>query len=109
MDPETDGEMPPHEGDIPQNGHIIDVAISKQMKDAYITYALSVIKSRALPDIRDGMKPVHRRILYSMYEEGYRADKRRVKSAAVVGDVHKKYHPHGDLAIYDTMTRLVQD
>ncbi|HEX9744644.1 MAG TPA: DNA gyrase subunit A, partial [bacterium] len=78
------------------------------MKDAYITYALSVIKSRALPDIRDGMKPVHRRIIYSMQEEGYRSDRRRVKSAAVVGDVNKKYHPHGDSAIYDTIVRLVQ-
>ncbi|MCK4720736.1 DNA gyrase subunit A, partial [bacterium] len=79
------------------------------MKDAYITYALTVIKSRALPDIRDGMKPVHRRIIYSMQEEGYRSDKRRVKSAAVVGDVNKKYHPHGDGAIYDTIVRLAQD
>jgi DNA gyrase subunit A len=95
-------------GAIPVNGNIVDVAISKQMKDAYITYALSVIKSRALPDIRDGMKPVHRRIIYSMQEEGYRADKRRVKSAAVVGDVNKKYHPHGDSAIYDTIVRLAQ-
>lgn len=93
----------------PVNGNIIDVSISKTMKDAYITYALTVIKSRALPDIRDGMKPVHRRIIYSMQEEGYRADKRRVKSAAVVGDVHKKYHPHGDSAIYDTIVRLAQD
>ena len=79
------------------------------MRDAYITYALSVIKSRALPDIRDGMKPVHRRIIYSMQEEGYTSDKRRVKSAAVVGDVNKKYHPHGDSAIYDTVVRLAQD
>jgi DNA gyrase subunit A len=79
------------------------------MKDAYITYALSVIKSRALPDIRDGMKPVHRRIIHSMHEEGYRADKRRVKSAAVVGDVNKKYHPHGEVAIYDSIVRMAQD
>ncbi len=78
------------------------------MKDAYITYALSVIKSRALPDIRDGMKPVHRRIVYTMHEEGYTSGKRRVKSAAAVGDVHKKYHPHGDGAIYDTIVRLAQ-
>ncbi len=93
----------------PVNGNIVDVSISKTMKDAYITYALTVIKSRALPDIRDGMKPVHRRIIYSMQEEGYRSDKRRVKSAAVVGDVNKKYHPHGDGAIYDTIVRLAQD
>ncbi|MCX6647726.1 MAG: DNA gyrase subunit A, partial [bacterium] len=104
------GEEPDQgENAFPVNGHIIDVSISKTMKDAYITYALSVIKSRALPDIRDGMKPVHRRIIYSMQEEGYRSDKRRVKSAAVVGDVHKKYHPHGDTAIYDTIVRLIQD
>ncbi len=103
------GTGAPPDSDIPVNGHIVEVPISKQMKDAYITYALTVIKSRALPDVRDGMKPVHRRIIYSMNEEGYRADKRRVKSAAVVGDVHKKYHPHGDSAIYDTMVRLAQD
>jgi len=109
--PEIEGnDLPPSdENPIPENGNIIDVPISKQMKDAYITYALTVIKSRALPDVRDGMKPVHRRIIYSMQEEGYRSDKRRVKSAAVVGDVHKKYHPHGDTAIYDTMVRLAQD
>ena len=108
--PETgqDSENSPSGGDIPVNGNIIEVDISEKMKDAYITYALSVIKSRALPDIRDGMKPVHRRIIYSMQEEGYRADRRRVKSAAVVGDVNKKYHPHGDSAIYDTIVRLAQ-
>ncbi len=99
---------PPPEGEKPGNGNIIDVPITRQMKDAYITYALSVIKSRALPDVRDGMKPVHRRIIYSMQEEGYRSDRRRVKSAAVVGDTHKKYHPHGDGAIYDAMVRLAQ-
>lgn len=105
---ENNGTDPVPESEIPVNGHIIDVPISRQMKDAYITYALSVIKSRALPDVRDGMKPVHRRIIYSMQEEGYRSDKRRVKSAAVVGDVNKKYHPHGDGAIYDTIVRLAQ-
>lgn len=106
---DPNGEHEAGENPLPINGHIVDVSISKTMKDAYITYALSVIKSRALPDIRDGMKPVHRRIIYSMQEEGYRSDKRRVKSAAVVGDVHKKYHPHGDTAIYDTIVRLAQD
>ena len=107
-EPEESDIVPSPDGEHPENGNIVDVDISKQMKDAYITYALSVIKSRALPDIRDGMKPVHRRIVYSMQEEGYRADKRRVKSAAAVGDVHKKYHPHGDGAIYDTIVRLAQ-
>jgi DNA gyrase subunit A len=104
---ENTPEVPPTGGNG-SNQSIVDVSISQQMKDAYITYALSVIKSRALPDIRDGMKPVHRRIIYSMQEEGYRSDRRRVKSAAVVGDVNKKYHPHGDSAIYDTIVRLVQ-
>ena len=109
--PESNGSdiRPPPDAEHPASGNIVDVGISKQMKDAYITYALSVIKSRALPDVRDGMKPVHRRIIFSMQEEGYRSDRRRVKSAAVVGDVNKKYHPHGDMAIYDTVVRLAQD
>ena len=85
-----------------------DVPIEGQMKDYYITYALSVIKSRALPDVRDGLKPVHRRILYSMHEENHRHDRPHVKSAAVIGDVIKSYHPHGDQAIYDAMVRMGQ-
>jgi DNA gyrase subunit A len=85
------------------------VPISGQMKDYYITYALSVIKSRALPDVRDGLKPVHRRILYSMHEQGNRHDRPHVKSASVVGDVIKSYHPHGDSAIYDAMVRMGQN
>lgn len=87
---------------------ITNVPISGSMKDYYITYALSVIKSRALPDVRDGLKPVHRRILYSMNEQGNRHDKPHVKSASVVGDVIKSYHPHGDTAIYDAMVRMGQ-
>ncbi len=90
-------------------GLIIDAPISDEMRDAYLTYAMTVIKGRALPDVRDGLKPVHRRIIYSMWEERYLSDRPRVKSAAVVGDVNKKYHPHGDGAIYDTMVRLAQD
>ncbi|MFH1676463.1 MAG: DNA topoisomerase (ATP-hydrolyzing), partial [bacterium] len=109
MPPESnEKETTPPDEIAEVKGSIVDVSISKQMKDAYITYALSVIKSRALPDIRDGMKPVHRRIIYSMHEEGYTSDKRRVKSAAVIGDVNKKYHPHGDMAIYDTVVRMAQ-
>src|SRR5206468_5350757 len=79
------------------------------MKRSYLDYAMSVIVSRALPDVRDGLKPVHRRILYSMYEQGHTPDKKHVKSARVVGDVIGKYHPHGDQSIYDAMVRMAQD
>jgi len=79
------------------------------MKRSYLDYAMSVIVSRALPDVRDGLKPVHRRILYSMYEQGHTPDKKYVKSARVVGDVMGKYHPHGDQAIYDALVRMAQD
>src|SRR5689334_12136023 len=79
------------------------------MKRSYLDYAMSVIVARALPDARDGLKPVHRRILYSMYEQGHTPDKKYVKSARVVGDVIGKYHPHGDQAIYDAMVRMAQD
>src|ERR1700744_1495252 len=79
------------------------------MKRPYLDYAMSVIVARALPDARDGLKPVHRRILYSMYEQGHTPDKKYVKSARVVGDVIGKYHPHGDQSIYDAMVRMAQD
>ncbi len=79
------------------------------MKRSYLDYAMSVIVSRALPDVRDGLKPVHRRILYSMNEQGHTPDKKYVKSARVVGDVMGKYHPHGDQAIYDALVRMAQD
>ena len=79
------------------------------MKRSYLDYAMSVIVSRALPDARDGLKPVHRRILYSMHENGHTPDKKYVKSARVVGDVMGKYHPHGDQAIYDALVRMAQD
>ena len=79
------------------------------MKTAYIDYAMSVIVARALPDVRDGLKPVHRRILYSMYESGYTPDKPHKKSARIVGDVMGKYHPHGDSSIYEAMVRMAQD
>src|SRR6201995_2398456 len=78
------------------------------MKRSYLDYAMSVIVSRALPDVRDGLKPVHRRILYSMHENGITHDKAHVKSARVVGDVMGKYHPHGDSAIYDALVRMAQ-
>ena len=91
------------------NQKIVDVELNNEMKKSYIDYAMSVIVARALPDVRDGLKPVHRRILYDMYESGllYEADFR--KSAATVGDVLGKYHPHGDASVYDAMVRLGQD
>ena len=91
------------------NQKIVDVELNSEMKKSYIDYAMSVIVARALPDVRDGLKPVHRRILYDMYESGllYEADFR--KSAATVGDVLGKYHPHGDASVYDAMVRLGQD
>jgi DNA gyrase subunit A len=85
------------------------VSITEEMKRSYLDYAMSVIVSRALPDVRDGLKPVHRRILYSMNEQGHTPDKKYVKSARVVGDVMGKYHPHGDQAIYDALVRMAQD
>ena len=87
----------------------IPVAIEDEIKESYLNYAMSVIVSRALPDARDGLKPVHRRILYAMNEMGLRADRPYKKSARIVGDVLGKYHPHGDLSIYDALVRLAQD
>jgi DNA gyrase subunit A len=89
--------------------NVIDNPLKTEVEDSYLEYAYSVIYSRALPDARDGLKPVHRRILYSMSENGYRPDRPHVKSARVVGDVMGRYHPHGDTAIYDAMVRLAQD
>jgi DNA gyrase subunit A len=85
------------------------VDIEKEMRSAYLDYSMSVITSRALPDVRDGLKPVQRRILYTMYDNGLRPDRPYRKSAATVGDVLGKYHPHGDVAVYDAMVRLAQD
>ncbi len=90
-------------------GRIIPVNIEEQMKSAYIDYSMSVIVGRALPDARDGLKPVHRRILYGMYEMGNFYNRPYKKSARIVGDVMGKYHPHGDASIYDTMVRMAQD
>jgi DNA gyrase subunit A len=89
--------------------HIVDNPLITEVEDSYLEYAYSVIHSRALPDARDGLKPVHRRILWSMHEQGHRPDRPYVKSARVVGDVMGRYHPHGDLAIYDALVRLAQD
>ena len=90
-------------------GKILPVRIEDEMKESYIDYAMSVIVSRALPDVRDGLKPVHRRILYAMYELGLNPDKPFRKSARVVGEVLGKYHPHSDMAVYDAMVRMAQD
>ena len=88
---------------------IIKVDIEKEMKKSYIDYAMSVIVSRALPDVRDGLKPVHRRILYSMDGLGLTPEKPYRKSAYIVGEVMGKYHPHGDASIYDALVRMAQD
>ena len=89
--------------------NIIPVDIEAEMKESFINYAVSVIVDRALPDVRDGLKPVHRRILYSMYTQGFTADKSYRKCATTVGDVLGKYHPHGDAAVYDSLVRMAQD
>jgi DNA gyrase subunit A len=90
-------------------GSVQQVDIDEQMRSAYLDYAMSVIVSRALPDARDGLKPVHRRILYAMHDMGIRANTPYKKSARIVGEVLGKYHPHGDSAVYDAMARLAQD
>jgi DNA gyrase subunit A len=87
---------------------IESVDLQVEMARSYLDYAMSVIVGRALPDIRDGLKPVHRRVLYAMYDAGYRPDKGYYKSSRIVGDVMGNYHPHGDGAIYDTLVRLAQ-
>jgi len=93
---------PPDEGEVYVN-------IEDDMKSSYIDYAMSVIVGRALPDVRDGLKPVHRRVLYAMFDQGFTSKKAYVKSARTVGEVLGKYHPHGDSAIYDTLVRMAQD
>jgi DNA gyrase subunit A len=101
--PEVTPPPPPGEGPRPQ------VAIEDEMRRSYLDYSMSVIIGRALPDVRDGLKPVHRRILYAMHAEGLHHNKRYSKCAGVVGEVLKKYHPHGDAAVYDALVRLAQD
>ncbi|MBT7736413.1 DNA gyrase subunit A, partial [Candidatus Peregrinibacteria bacterium] len=91
------------------NSNTKNKSIAEEMETSYLEYAMSVIVSRALPDVRDGLKPVHRRILYAMNEIGLRSSGSFRKSAAVVGEVLAKYHPHGDSAVYDSMVRLAQD
>src|SRR5271154_4855528 len=88
---------------------VTDVDINKEMREAYLQYSMSVIVGRALPDVRDGLKPVHRRVLFAMNDLGNTHDKPYKKSARIVGDVIGKYHPHGDMAVYDTIVRMAQD
>ena len=85
------------------------IFVYDEMSTSYLSYAMSVIVSRALPDVRDGLKPVHRRIIYAMYKGGFDWSKHYRKSARIVGDVMGKYHPHGDQAIYDALVRMTQD
>src|ERR1700757_257246 len=91
------------------NNRIVPINIEEQMKTSYIDYSMSVIVGRALPDVRDGFKPVHRRVLFAMNELGMTFNKPYKKSARVVGEVLGKYHPHGDASVYDTMVRMAQD
>src|SRR5574343_967097 len=92
-----------------QGEKLIPIKIEEEMKSAYIDYSMSVIVSRALPDVRDGLKPVHRRVLYGMYDLGVFSNRPHKKSARIVGEVLGKYHPHGDTSVYDAMVRLAQD
>jgi DNA gyrase subunit A len=105
----TDTPVHDREGGPVPASDIKPVSISDEMKRSYLDYAMSVIVSRALPDVRDGLKPVHRRILHAMNEGGYTPDKKHVKSSRIVGDVMGKYHPHGDSSIYDALVRMAQD
>src|ERR671910_351462 len=89
-------------------GRVEPRELEHEMRSSFLDYAMSVIVARALPDVRDGLKPVHRRILYAMHEGGLQPNRPRVKCASVVGDVMKNYHPHGDSAIYDTLVRMAQ-
>ena len=94
--------------EVPNHGRIEPIDLNDEIQKSYLDYAMSVIVGRALPDVRDGLKPVHRRVLYAMYDGGYRPDRGWNKCSRVVGEVMGKYHPHGDSAIYDTMVRLAQ-
>ena len=108
--PETEPEAAEQPGEFPEfhHGKISQVDLQVEMQRSYLDYAMSVIVGRALPDVRDGLKPVHRRVIYAMYDGGYRPDRNFSKCSRVVGDVMGQYHPHGDKAIYDAMVRLVQ-
>src|SRR5512140_2964395 len=106
MSDEPEKPAPPA-GDT--RGQRFPISIEEEMRRSYLDYAMSVIVGRALPDVRDGLKPVHRRVLYGMWEQGNRYNRAYKKSARIVGDVMGKYHPHGDASIYDTAVRMAQD
>jgi DNA gyrase subunit A len=101
-------EQPPTIPNLPQPGRVDPVDLQLEMQRSYLDYAMSVIVGRALPDVRDGLKPVHRRVLYAMFDGGYRPDRSHSKCSRIVGDVMGQYHPHGDSSIYDTVVRLAQ-
>src|ERR1700678_4669389 len=101
-------ELPPN-GDDPVSGSVEPIEIQEEMERSFLEYSMSVIVARALPDVRDGLKPVHRRILYSMFDRGLRPDRPHNKCAKVVGDVMGTYHPHGDSAIYEALARMEQE
>src|ERR1700716_550810 len=90
-------------------GTVLPLQLENEMRSSYMDYAMSVIVSRALPDVRDGLKPVHRRILYAMQDQGMTPGARYQKCAAIIGEVLKHYHPHGDMSVYDSLVRLAQD
>src|SRR5580693_7236462 len=103
------GDGTPPAGDDPGGGSVEPIEIQEEMERSFLEYSMSVIVSRALPDVRDGLKPVHRRILYSMFDQGLRPDRPHTKCAKVVGEVMGTFHPHGDTAIYDSLVRMAQD
>jgi DNA gyrase subunit A len=103
---QNNGELLPQES--AENDKHILINIEEQMKTAYIDYSMSVIVGRALPDVRDGLKPVHRRVLFAMHELGNTFNKPHKKCARIVGEVLGKYHPHGDVSVYDAMVRMAQ-
>ncbi|PZM95269.1 MAG: DNA gyrase subunit A, partial [Actinobacteria bacterium] len=105
---ENEPEQPAAAGGLAQRDRIEPVGLEVEMQRSYLDYAMSVIVGRALPDVRDGLKPVHRKILYAMYDSGYRPDRGYVKCSRVVGDVMGQFHPHGDAAIYDALVRMAQ-
>ncbi len=107
--PEKENTKKSEEKQIQAIGTVQPKEIVEEMRTAYLDYAMSVIVARALPDVRDGLKPVHRRILYAMYEEGLTHNAKFRKSATVVGSTLGRYHPHGDIALYDALVRLAQD
>jgi DNA gyrase subunit A len=109
FDNNNEEEKEEREKELTDSSRTLLTDVGEEIKEAYLSYAMSVIVGRALPDVRDGLKPVHRRVLYSMEKMGNTPDKAYKKSARIVGDIIGKYHPHGDIAVYDTIVRMAQD